>query len=178
MASRSGSVRQRARLLRSEEHTSELQSQPNLVCRLLLEKKNGELRRSACPSGQARPSHGPVRRRDGTGGARRRAAGAPAPDPSPPPFSRPPCPPLGASRPPCRPSRRRSLRVEAPPVGLPRVGGSPRSRVPVDESVVVLADAGRPGGELVADAVSRLFFFLRIRGPPSFPLFPSRTLSQ
>src|SRR2546430_3232194 len=29
-----------ARLCRSEEHTSELQSQSNLVCRLLLEKKN------------------------------------------------------------------------------------------------------------------------------------------
>src|SRR2546427_1163459 len=29
----------RARLCRSEEHTSELQSQSNLVCRLLLEKK-------------------------------------------------------------------------------------------------------------------------------------------
>src|SRR5688572_32097696 len=28
------------RLQRSEEHTSELQSQSNLVCRLLLEKKN------------------------------------------------------------------------------------------------------------------------------------------
>src|SRR2546430_10524479 len=28
------------RQLRSEEHTSELQSQSNLVCRLLLEKKN------------------------------------------------------------------------------------------------------------------------------------------
>src|SRR5688572_31749232 len=28
------------KLLRSEEHTSELQSQSNLVCRLLLEKKN------------------------------------------------------------------------------------------------------------------------------------------
>src|SRR2546430_11109452 len=27
-------------LIRSEEHTSELQSQSNLVCRLLLEKKN------------------------------------------------------------------------------------------------------------------------------------------
>src|SRR2546430_10877434 len=27
-------------LVRSEEHTSELQSQSNLVCRLLLEKKN------------------------------------------------------------------------------------------------------------------------------------------
>src|SRR5688572_32311883 len=30
----------RAAALRSEEHTSELQSQSNLVCRLLLEKKN------------------------------------------------------------------------------------------------------------------------------------------
>src|SRR2546427_8635861 len=29
-----------AHLVRSEEHTSELQSQSNLVCRLLLEKKN------------------------------------------------------------------------------------------------------------------------------------------
>src|SRR5256886_12327765 len=29
---------------RSEEHTSELQSQSNLVCRLLLEKKNSEER--------------------------------------------------------------------------------------------------------------------------------------
>src|SRR5438477_4907844 len=29
-----------ARLMRSEEHTSELQSHVNLVCRLLLEKKN------------------------------------------------------------------------------------------------------------------------------------------
>src|SRR5436305_12945082 len=29
-----------ARLARSEEHTSELQSRPHLVCRLLLEKKN------------------------------------------------------------------------------------------------------------------------------------------
>src|SRR2546430_12739259 len=31
---------------RSEEHTSELQSQSNLVCRLLLEKKNNSRRRS------------------------------------------------------------------------------------------------------------------------------------
>src|SRR5688572_32422890 len=30
-------------LLRSEEHTSELQSQSNLVCRLLLEKKKKKL---------------------------------------------------------------------------------------------------------------------------------------
>src|SRR2546427_3350399 len=32
-----------ARSLRSEEHTSELQSQSNLVCRLLLEKKKKEI---------------------------------------------------------------------------------------------------------------------------------------
>src|SRR2546430_11339187 len=32
-------ARARCRLVRSEEHTSELQSQSNLVCRLLLEKK-------------------------------------------------------------------------------------------------------------------------------------------
>src|SRR2546430_6163772 len=31
---------------RSEEHTSELQSQSNLVCRLLLEKKNTEIHQS------------------------------------------------------------------------------------------------------------------------------------
>src|SRR2546430_10953162 len=32
-------------LARSEEHTSELQSQSNLVCRLLLEKKKKKIRR-------------------------------------------------------------------------------------------------------------------------------------
>src|SRR2546427_5605931 len=40
---------------RSEEHTSELQSQSNLVCRLLLEKKNKETR----PSRPTTPCHAP-----------------------------------------------------------------------------------------------------------------------
>src|SRR2546422_6155025 len=35
-------ARTRARLLRSEEHTSELQSRLHLVCRLLLEKKKNK----------------------------------------------------------------------------------------------------------------------------------------
>src|SRR6266498_5576552 len=35
-----GQAPPRARRPRSEEHTSELQSRPHLVCRLLLEKKN------------------------------------------------------------------------------------------------------------------------------------------
>src|SRR5688572_32378210 len=43
----------RARLpARSEEHTSELQSQSNLVCRLLLEKKNERVRTTAAPARQ------------------------------------------------------------------------------------------------------------------------------
>src|SRR2546430_11175516 len=33
-------------VIRSEEHTSELQSQSNLVCRLLLEKKQNDIRLS------------------------------------------------------------------------------------------------------------------------------------
>src|SRR2546430_8566224 len=35
-------------IFRSEEHTSELQSQSNLVCRLLLEKKNKNHHRECC----------------------------------------------------------------------------------------------------------------------------------
>src|SRR2546427_3133910 len=35
------------RIMRSEEHTSELQSQSNLVCRLLLEKKKEDMGRIA-----------------------------------------------------------------------------------------------------------------------------------
>src|SRR2546430_12933853 len=35
---------------RSEEHTSELQSQSNLVCRLLLEKKKKKIRHKCTPS--------------------------------------------------------------------------------------------------------------------------------
>src|SRR2546430_13030862 len=35
---------------RSEEHTSELQSQSNLVCRLLLEKKKTTIRYIGCPT--------------------------------------------------------------------------------------------------------------------------------
>src|SRR5688572_31768333 len=39
----------RSLLARSEEHTSELQSQSNLVCRLLLEKKNKKPRPTHYP---------------------------------------------------------------------------------------------------------------------------------
>src|SRR2546430_13368124 len=46
--------------LRSEEHTSELQSQSNLVCRLLLEKKKStaqQIARSALAGYHAVPTH-------------------------------------------------------------------------------------------------------------------------
>src|SRR5256885_2972900 len=52
---------------RSEEHTSELQSPCNLVCRLLLEKKNNTSKRSekgvqtaTCPTHQVLSSEGAV----------------------------------------------------------------------------------------------------------------------
>src|SRR2546430_13604989 len=46
--SQQGSERRgRAQVGRSEEHTSELQSQSNLVCRLLLEKKKRRIKASA-----------------------------------------------------------------------------------------------------------------------------------
>src|SRR2546430_5543798 len=44
---------------RSEEHTSELQSQSNLVCRLLLEKKKRELRRLDVSARQFAPDNAP-----------------------------------------------------------------------------------------------------------------------
>src|SRR5690554_7602444 len=40
---------------RSEEHTSELQSRPHLVCRLLLEKKNDRVRRELAACHSLRP---------------------------------------------------------------------------------------------------------------------------
>src|ERR1039457_785908 len=42
---------------RSEEHTSELQSPCNLVCRLLLEKKKQERRHTTLTYSSYRPSH-------------------------------------------------------------------------------------------------------------------------
>src|SRR5438132_3489599 len=60
--------RSAARLPRSEEHTSELQSHSDLVCRLLLEKKNRVVdtvvRPQATPSTYAR-----LRRENGLPGA-------------------------------------------------------------------------------------------------------------
>src|SRR5690606_41487492 len=41
-----GATAQRDALARSEEHTSELQSRENLVCRLLLEKKKNKIKRN------------------------------------------------------------------------------------------------------------------------------------
>src|SRR2546427_3087949 len=45
-------------ILRSEEHTSELQSQSNLVCRLLLEKKKKEENKYIAQESSDDPDHG------------------------------------------------------------------------------------------------------------------------
>src|SRR2546430_8428824 len=63
----------RVRPRRSEEHTSELQSQSNLVCRLLLEKRHSPPSRSSCGAA-----------RGGRGAAGRAAGNGVAPPPAPP----------------------------------------------------------------------------------------------
>src|SRR2546430_3574097 len=57
---------------RSEEHTSELQSQSNLVCRLLLEKKKNRQRAPVSllhPRSSLRPSPAPPTRDPSLGGS-------------------------------------------------------------------------------------------------------------
>src|SRR2546430_12431213 len=63
-------------LVRSEEHTSELQSQSNLVCRLLLEKKKNNLGRTIDRNVQYRRDRVPLRRTHGRLLAYLSAAGA------------------------------------------------------------------------------------------------------
>src|SRR5690606_34095758 len=69
---RRGGVRARGARRRSEEHTSELQSRENLVCRLLLEKKKKQSPQRRRPPGPrpARPAHRETCRR-GRGGRTR-----------------------------------------------------------------------------------------------------------
>src|ERR1039457_1198233 len=67
-------------MIRSEEHTSELQSPCNLVCRLLLEKKRRYEHRTRCLLGPAAQAHVIVtvavpRRPPHVGGARVQARG-------------------------------------------------------------------------------------------------------
>src|SRR5215211_4124230 len=52
------------RVARSEEHTSELQSHSDIVCRLLLEKKKDQQRQHGEPSGE-HPGHLGERRSEG-----------------------------------------------------------------------------------------------------------------
>src|SRR2546430_3688419 len=76
-----GNCCSRARSMRSEEHTSELQSQSNLVCRLLLEKnirwRGRRLRLLHRASGAVRQRAGGPKRHRGRPAARRVAVGGP-----------------------------------------------------------------------------------------------------
>src|ERR1022692_3509373 len=69
---------------RSEEHTSELQSPCNLVCRLLLEKKKKESVAEVRAASLGRPAAGPIEwrgSRDALGRARLRSTWIPSPRP-------------------------------------------------------------------------------------------------
>src|SRR2546430_3440726 len=52
--------KQKHRSIRSEEHTSELQSQSNLVCRLLLEKKKNQINMLTIVCAQGATLHNPT----------------------------------------------------------------------------------------------------------------------
>src|SRR5438034_6474172 len=54
-----GQLREEVRQRRSEEHTSELQSHSDLVCRLLLEKKKKQKRRQTNRTAQQQPYRQP-----------------------------------------------------------------------------------------------------------------------
>src|SRR3982751_7116234 len=54
----SSSNRPMASVMRSEEHTSELQSRSDLVCRLLLEKKNSRQPAGPCTCSECPPPRG------------------------------------------------------------------------------------------------------------------------
>src|SRR6478736_9663655 len=56
-------LRRRRRRVRSEEHTSELQSQSNLVCRLLLEKNKRTRRRVLLRTRESKTATGFCRQR-------------------------------------------------------------------------------------------------------------------
>src|SRR2546427_3074378 len=85
----------RAALGRSEEHTSELQSQSNLVCRLLLEKKKKQLLKHG--NGQSGGEDPPARNHARVG-TRVAAAAGPLPAPAPPQHPRPLPTPHAAAR--------------------------------------------------------------------------------
>src|SRR2546430_144516 len=150
---------------RSEEHTSELQSQSNLVCRLLLEKKQRLV------AGRGPAPAAPVLRRSGAGRARGGTARL---------VGRPPGPRRGqrahllddvAPFPPSQlPTLRRALRCG-------RGAGCEARRA----ARTVRLDQGNGAGAdrplrrrlgVVAAGGGRLFFFLRAGDPPIPPLFP------
>src|SRR2546427_1910013 len=64
-------LRDRGAAVRSEEHTSELQSQSNLVCRLLLEKKKQSARSELGGQPLQAPGRSPERETASTGLATR-----------------------------------------------------------------------------------------------------------
>src|SRR5688572_30648152 len=135
-----------AGLPRSEEHTSELQSQSNLVCRLLLEKKN---------PARSRPRAAQVEDRGAP--AHRAAGGADEPRAS------------------ARSGRRRRERgppAHAPePGGVPGDRGDCGRRHLADGQPALFFAAA----ELYGGRPSQLFF-LMIRRPPRSTLFPYTTL--
>src|SRR5690606_4112277 len=161
---------------RSEEHTSELQSRENLVCRLLLEKKK---RSPPAPPAPGRKRRSGAAAPAPSGGSRRRRAAAGRGSRALPRAARPrrgasAAPGFSAQRPP-------HLPAVAGSAGLLLVGDADPGCAPLDSDaahqlrpVAQRRQQRRPARRALGRPL--LFFFLMRRRPPRSTLFPYTTL--
>src|SRR2546430_1463329 len=159
---------------RSEEHTSELQSQSNLVCRLLLEKKKKPPRQPRRPGP---PTPRPPTRHTRPHRTRGCARSAPLPAHTQPrphePLRHPPQP--------RQPSRDETVPVVLGLVVAARACGRcgrrvgcGRRRAPGATPVAVGGDRAPPLPWQARTGINVAFFFLNDAAPPDFSLLPPR----
>src|SRR5262249_1043122 len=160
----------------SEEHTSELQSLTNLVCRLLLEKKRPSEVTARVPCGRWARGKGvvvPVPLRGPGQGAGRRPPRHTSPLP---PFHPNPLPRTAWQLAPDRPPRGRRSRLRRRRAGRRRVRAAQPGARP---GRVMLAGHAAPIGIrrlFEPPPGARCFFFQQLVPPPPHPLYPSPPL--
>src|SRR2546430_443649 len=160
---------------RSEEHTSELQSQSNLVCRLLLEKKNNPPQPLAL-RGRVRcvlPLGAPSRDRPRPPPAACRPPALTRPAPAPAPHALTLADPLGRHLTPAG-GDGRAVRMQH---AVQREAGGVRQTRDHDDVAADAQLADRTGGDLVGEPGRTevvFFFFKEAAAPRALPSFPPR----
>src|SRR2546430_228046 len=157
---------------RSEEHTSELQSQSNLVCRLLLEKKKTDEDQGQPPR-SARRGEDLQRRRCGR--SRRVLLGRDAQQH----IERPAARPTSRTAPPKQPALMQSRRVATSSWRRLQGESDGSGKWAEQRCMLIISFAFRtstirpcPSGIPPASISCCLFFFFNDRAPPEFSPFP------